>query len=282
MIPTIGSRARLAVTAGQFGRVVAVFPRAIYVRFAGAVGVVALTSIDAPSGPLHMRVTELPKACVGDTVVWHGDSLLVGVHRLGIPAQEWAPTPVDQLIERRATAVRVLRDVLGTTRMLDLDGRPWNVRGDLRRHGLRMAIAHLAGRGAGLTPAGDDCAGGILFVTALLREAGLSTWSSSALVELASGHASHEIAVAFLVEAARGECIEPLHELLGSSALGDRREAAHTMCILDRIGHTSGRDMAFGMLVGLELADVIAGDWRVDRDHVNSASHSPTYTATMR
>lgn len=276
MTPTIGSAAHRAVGAGAPGRVIAVFSRAIYVRFANAVGIVAITSLDAPSGPLHIRIPALPEAAVGDLVTVHEDVLRVGVHRVGIPADEWRPPPIDRLRERRATAARALGGVLGATGMLDLEGRPWDVQGDLRRHGLRAAMAHLAGRGLGLTPAGDDCAGGILLVTALLSEAGMSTWPSSALVELASGHASHEIAVAFLTEAARGEGLEPLHALLDSCARDDRRATARYMRVLDGIGHTSGRDMACGMLTGLELADVIAGDWRVDRDLVSSASHSTT------
>lgn len=82
--------------------------------------------------------------------------------------------------------------------------------------------------------------------------------------------------MAYLTEAARGEGIEPLHALLDSCARDDRHATARYLRVLDGIGHTSGRDMACGMLTGLELSDVIAGDWRADRDLVSSASHSTT------
>lgn len=276
MIPTIGSAARHAVAAGRPGRVVAVFSRAVYVRFADASGIVAIVPMDVPSGPLHLRVTSLPDSEVGDPVTVHGRSLSVGGHRVEVPTSAWAPTPVDDLVDRRRTAARVLRDALDEPRLLDLEGSPWDVAADIRRHGLRAAVAHLAGRGSGLTPAGDDCAAGIVLVTALMGEAGWDTWSSQALVGIASEHESHEIAVALLTSAARGEGIEPLHTLLASCCHDDRYLAARDVQVLDGIGHTSGRDMAYGMLVGLELADVIAGDWRAERDRVSSASQSTT------
>jgi len=195
----------------------------------------------------------------------HEDSLFVGGHRVGIPSGEWSPPRVYGLMDRRRVAAGVLRHVLGRDRVLDLGGRPWDVSGDLRQHGLRAAVAHLGGRGSGLTPAGDDCVAGIFLVTSLLSSAGAATWSASALVELTSGYGSHEISQAFLRAAARGESIEPLHTLLASCVREDRRAAVQTVRLLDEIGHTSGRDMAYGMLVGLELAECVL---------VNTASQS--------
>ncbi len=272
----MGSAAREVVGTGRPGRVVAVFSRAVYVRFADDSGIVAIVPMDVPSGPLHLRVTSLPKTEVGDPVMVRGDSLSVGPQRVGLPRGVWRPTPVNHLVGRRSTAARVLRDVLGEPRLLDLEGSQWDVAGDLRQHGLRAAVSHLAGRGSGLTPAGDDCAAGIVLVTSLLSQAGSATWTSQALVELVSGHDSHDIAVAILTSAARGEGIEPLHTLLASCARGDRDMAARDIGVLEGIGHTSGRDMAYGMLVGLELAEVIASDWRAERDRVSSASQSTT------
>lgn len=276
MTPTIGTVARQAVAAGRPGCVAAAFSRAVYVRFTHVKAIMAITTLDVPSGPLHMRVPTLPEAAVGDAVTVERDTLAVGAHRVLIPTDEWHPPAISHLLERRHVAANVLRQALGETRLLTLAGIPSDVGGVLSQEGLRATLSHLAGRGSGLTPAGDDCAGGILLVTALLRRAGLATWPSSALVELASDHASHEIAVAFLVAAARGEGIEPIHTLLDSCARDDRRAVARDLRVLDGIGHTSGRDTAYGILVGLELADVIAGDWRGVRDRLSSASHSAT------
>jgi hypothetical protein len=273
---TIGRAARQAVTAGRPGRVVAVFSQAIYVRFADASGIIAIVPATVPSGPLHLHVESLPKAAVGDPVMVGSGALVVGGHHIDIPEVVWIPTPVDGLPDQRQSAALVLRDVLGEPRLLDLSGTGWDVSAHLHQHGLRATVAQLAGRGSGLTPAGDDCAAGVVLVTALLSEAGWATWSTWALAELACSHASHEIAVALLSAAARGEGIEPLHELLVSCALGDRDAAMRDVQVLDGIGHTSGRDMAYGMLLGLECADVIADDWRADRDRLSSTSQSAT------
>jgi len=276
VIPTIGSAACQVVATGRPGRVVAVFSRAVYVRFADSSGIIAIVPLTVPPGPLHLHVESLPEAAVGDPVIVRGGALVVGGQHIDIPEVVWSPTPVDGLPTQRQSAALVLRDVLGEPRLLDLSGTGWDVSAHLRQLGLRATVAQLAGRGSGLTPAGDDCAAGIVLVTALLSEAGWATWSTRALAELACSHASHEIAVALISAAARGEGIEPLHELLVSCARNDRGAAVRDMVVLDGIGHTSGRDMAYGMLLGLELADVIAADRRADRDRVSNAIHSAT------
>src|SRR5262245_50496788 len=76
------------------GRVLASFRRAVYVDVGGAV--VALVSVDAPPGPLHLRVDPLPQPAPG--------SLIRVDARLPSSAR-WCPPVIDDRdLRRRASA----------------------------------------------------------------------------------------------------------------------------------------------------------------------------------
>lgn len=113
------------------------------------------------------------------------------------------------------------------------------------------AAASLIGLGPGLTPAGDDFAGGALIA---LRAAGhapladrVAAWAL-ALAEEGTG----KISRAHLRCAAAGEGHEALHDLL--RALNEGEVAiARSMDALSRVGHSSGLDAAAGALLALEL-----------------------------
>ena len=279
--PDIGRVAKAVVAEARPGVVVAVFSRAVYLRFdclSGA-NVVALTTLDVPSGPLHIRVPVLPRLRVGDWVMPRDRALQTALGpTVEIPASVWVPGPIDDLARRRVAGAALLREVLAYRSPPDLAGDSCDVHAVVTALGLRSGLARLAGRGAGLTPAGDDCAAGILLVTALLDATGMTTWTPQELAALAAGHDSHDIAVAFLKAAADGESIEPLHLLLAAIARGDRSAALLQRRMLAGIGHTSGLDLAYGALVGLELADTIAAERTADvaRDRAISVSHNAT------
>ncbi|MDQ1426756.1 MAG: hypothetical protein QOK39_232, partial [Acidimicrobiaceae bacterium] len=94
------------------------------------------------------------------------------------------------------------------------------------------------GLGPGLTPSGDDTLAGILLAARLRRPE-----AEDHLVALAKTVATHEISRAFLLWAARGQSIEPVHRLLAGDATAARDLAA--------FGHTSGADLALGLRYGL-------------------------------
>jgi hypothetical protein len=118
------------------------------------------------------------------------------------------------------------------------------LRATLRGDGLEAAVTALAGRGSGLTPAGDDVVAGLLFVA---RAAG---GCEADLVALARRAPTHDISRAFLAWAARGQSLAALHDLVGSCAEGDVPSARRARARLARAGHTSGLDLAYGVLTG--------------------------------
>src|SRR6266540_2198234 len=111
-----------------------------------------------------------------------------------------------------------------------------------RRDGRGMAGA----RGAGLTPAGDDVLAGLLLIG---RAAG-GPDREARLVALARRAGTHQISRAFLESAARGRSLAAVHDLIGSCAAAEAAGARAARARLARVGHSSGLDLAYGVLVG--------------------------------
>jgi uncharacterized protein DUF2877 len=227
----LGLGAQEVFAAGGTGRVVAVFSKAAYLRL--PTGLVALTSREAPPGPIHARGHfPLHRFAVGDTVtvdlsratIWRGRPLTPAMLAAGagtvldVLAGAPASALADPVFEpRRTRAVQCLERG-------DLDG----------------AVDMLAGLGPGLTPAGDDALAGILLV--------LGAHDRAAAIAAADQAETNDIARAFLAWAARGQSIEPVHRLLGTP---DRGQASAALADLLRFGHSSGSDLAFGLQLGL-------------------------------
>jgi hypothetical protein len=161
----------------------------------------------------------------------------------GRPAVWRAPALPDP--GRFGVIASTLRRVLDHEPDLDLAGGPVPIPTDPDR-----AAAALAGRGTGLTPAGDDVLAGLLLVERM--RGGLSI--ESRLVALARECRTHEISRAFLAEAAHGRSVAALHALLSAGAGGDVAAARAARDRLARIGHTSGLDLAHGVLAGCTAA----------------------------
>ena len=264
VVANIGHVASDSLSSSRHHIVMAVFSRAVYLRPLHSTDqqgpMCVLTPLDVPSGPLHARVHELPRFHPGQEVLCDDGWLHSAHQRVELPRMQWVPPPVDRLLARRRQAAQLLRKVLPRREVRDLAGAVVDVAGTVTDRGLGAGLAVLAGRGAGLTPAGDDCSAGIMLVTALLHRDGMDTYSPQDLSDLVIGYDSNDIARAFIGAAAQGECIEPLHLLLSACADGDRRAAMRHSSVLASVGHTSGLDVAYGALVGLELADAIASD----------------------
>lgn len=213
----LGLGAQEALAAGHPGTVLAVFRKAVYVRMPA--GLVALTTVDVPPGPIHARGA-LPRRWLAA-----GDRVTVDI----AGATVWRGEPP-------AHAAGAL-DVLATAPASALAGYPSQVAAAvaaLDGGDLDGAVDALTGLGPGLTPAGDDALAGILLVAG----------DRDAAIAAAARARTNDIACAFLRWAARGQSIEPVHRLLaggGRPALAD----------LLRFGHSSGADLAFGLRLGL-------------------------------
>jgi hypothetical protein len=219
-----GVGAAAAIASAPSGTVIAVFPRAAYVRFPA--GVVALTAPGVSPGPLHLRAPLDPSALrVGATFV-----VPTGWDK----ATVWRGTlPDPETVDAALLAPVARRSALLTPPYRDR-WRAASEQGDLA-----AAARILGGLGPGLTPSGDDALAGMLLAA---RMGGPEIEGD--LVTLARRVDTHEISLAYLHWAARGQSTEAVHRLLAGDATASADLAA--------CGHTSGADLALGLLAGLE------------------------------
>jgi len=125
----------------------------------------------------------------------------------------------------------------------------------------------LVGLGPGLTPAGDDFLGGLLFTLLHLHHtsASLTIWDEErvagflAIARPFTGWISHTL----LSDLARGHGPGPLHDLVGN-VLSPAPAPALAACVdqLCRIGHSSGRDLLAGALAATWTTEVRNGGTR--------------------
>ncbi|MBL8045937.1 MAG: DUF2877 domain-containing protein [Anaerolineales bacterium] len=115
-----------------------------------------------------------------------------------------------------------------------------------------LAAQTLAGRGSGLTPAGDDfIVGALLAVWAGLYGNGLQDFCEP----LASAAAPRTTTLSgvYLHAAARGECTEQWHNLFHVLNSDNASEWLWVMSDLLAIGHTSGADALAGFIASTQL-----------------------------
>ena len=104
----------------------------------------------------------------------------------------------------------------------------------LRAGDLERAVAELAGRGEGLTPAGDDVL------------AGYAGWRGEVLSPLAAGRSS-PLGLAYLRCAERGELPEVVARVVAAIRAGDDEAARRRARALSRWGASSGAAMLWGV-----------------------------------
>jgi hypothetical protein len=107
---------------------------------------------------------------------------------------------------------------------------------------VRDAVRLLAGRGEGLTPAGDDGLAGYAGWAA-------ATGATPELSALAAGRAS-PIGLAYLRCAERGELPAPAAATIAAVLAGDREAAARRARVLRRWGGSSGSALLWGIGAG--------------------------------
>lgn len=266
-IDVIGHKAHAAIlVAGGRARVISRTTTALWLQAGDAI--VWLGG----GGMLHPRamIATTPSAVDGDVV-----DLDVATARV------WRPPALDldreraAMLTRGATGLRVTLSALGEpdglARLLVADAPPPTgilaavlaraapriealaaaCRADRAVDAVEPAVA-LLGLGPGLTPAGDDFVGGLLFARRLLATADVAdaaAWRDTAdAVVRAARERTHPISAALLGDLAAGESHAALHDLVAQLATGaDPLDAARRLA---RIGHSSGWDILAGALCG--------------------------------
>jgi hypothetical protein len=274
--PTLAGAASLGVRSAlggprRHGRVIAVFPSAVYLRLdrSAEPAVIALTASDAVRPPnavvLAVPTRQEPFRTVreGDeTHVGDGCALIGGRLRARV-RRWWDPTPVlgPLSLARLSQGERALDTVTG----------PWGlsgheapqrladacVTGDLAQ--AVVAAERIVGLGPCLTPSGDDALAGLLLALRLLGGAvsggGRAVWLADWLGAAVTAHACERttsLAATLLHCAARGQASFEAAAVLRGIAGQDPLVPAARRLIAT--GHTSGADLAWGLLPGCRAA----------------------------
>jgi hypothetical protein len=275
-VPTLAGAASLGVRSAlggprRHGRVIAVFPSAVYLQVARSPepAVIALTTSDAVRPPNAVvlavptrqepfrLVREGDETFVGDGTVLIGGRLRARVRRW------WDPTPVlgPLSLARLSHGERALDAVTG----------PWGLSGHAAPKALADACLagdlaravdaaeRIVGLGPGLTPSGDDALAGLLLALRLLGGAvpggGRAVWLADWLGAAVTAHAGERttsLAATLLHCAARGQASMEAAAVLRGIAGQDPLVPATRRLLAT--GHTSGADLAWGLLLGCRSA----------------------------
>jgi hypothetical protein len=242
-----GPGARRALLSAASGTVMFALEPGGYVRLGGEWLLLAIPR--APRGPLTLLVAGLEAAplAAGDEIaltderrlsqplvvqfdarVLRVGALRVDLSRIGRPPLALAVPPLapgwrlalTAALEVAPVAPRELADGLAALRHGDDD----------------VGVAALAGRGAGLTPAGDDAL------------AGYAAWRHAAGEPVAfDGNRCSPLGLAYLRCAERGELPEPVAALMRAIRAGDAVVSERRARALSRWGASSGAAMLWGI-----------------------------------
>ncbi|MDR7495705.1 MAG: DUF2877 domain-containing protein [Armatimonadota bacterium] len=256
------------------GRVLAAFARSAYLEVRGEV--VALAAAGLDRGPLVILVDGFDggRLSPGDEVALAGGRLRVAAYDIALDgADPWDPTlptppagavsrlpDVERALARGAppesaaallghppAAVsarhrRLLDSLCAGLAVLEDTLRGLDACGDLA-----AAVGHIAGRGPGLTPSGDDVLVGVLHA--------MTAWPALAAaaggpevrrrIARAASPLTTRISAAYLRAASEGWAAEPWHTLVGALDGTDEALGAAVAALL-RVGETSGADALTG------------------------------------
>jgi hypothetical protein len=235
-----GPGAVRALRRGRRGVVELVLSGGVYLRSGDDWLLVA--EPDAPFGPLSVGVTGLRWAALrpGQAVFVERDRLRLGEQAVSLERlreRGLAPS-LPRCRARAATeaAAAALAVTLGPPEALETGLLA------LRRGRTREGVLALAGRGEGLTPAGDDVL------------AGYAAWrhamgAPARLSALAAGRSS-PLGHAYLRCAERGELPDTGAAVLAAISAGDSRAAASAAVALSDWGASSGAALLWGVAAG--------------------------------
>jgi hypothetical protein len=187
--------------------------------------------------------------------LYHYRSLLIGALQDRAPANSLAALIVDRPGSLPETDAATLQTARAASSEL-IAGLRINAPGTahsgttITDSSFQEGVAKLAGLGKGVTPAGDDwLVGGMLAFWSILPDT--EAKSLGALIVGIAAPRTTPLSAAWLCAAARGECHEHWHALLGSIQADDEGAAWAAAAALIRHGHTSGADALTGFVTVL-------------------------------
>ena len=232
-------------------RVLASFPTAVYLRLDRHDAVLPVLARDALLLPTGLRLAETSRALTWG--VEPGDEALVGEGRVVLPrltvtaVRTWRPRPVGVVpyaaVEAPATWSGMVSEPL---RELAGDVAAAAARG----HSLGGRVRGLVGAGAGLTPSGDDALCGVLLV---LKAAGHPAAERLAAAVAERLGSTTSLSASLLRQAMDGYAVPAVVRLVSAAVAGRPAERESALADVLAIGHTSGADLAAGVLAALEV-----------------------------
>jgi hypothetical protein len=248
--------AGLLTAPSRAGRVLAVFPTAVYLALERHDEVLPLLAHDALLLPTGVRLAA--PACDVAWGVVPGQYVRVGDGRVDLPARSlvgvrtWVPAWVDgPVVGATPSAWEPARDLFAQ----HCGGAPLRAlcadlaAAALTGRDVRPALLGLVGAGPGLTPSGDDAVCGLLLTLRAgcpVDDRRLRGALSEALPRTTSLSAS------LLSAAAQGYAVPQVTRLLRAAARGDARALARHLPPVLAVGHSSGRDLLTGVLGALD------------------------------
>jgi len=231
----VGPGARRALRDGATGSVELAFGPGGYLRLDG--GWVLLAPARSPLGPLSALVAGLARGDLvpGDAAAVAGDVLVVGPLRIDLSrARDAPPACTRSLATGWRAALAAALDVVAPAPAELAAGLDALALGDLA-----AGAASLAGRGDGLTPAGDDALAGF----AAWR------WALGAPAVIPAERCA-PLGCDYLRCAERGELPQPAATVLNAILAGDVAAAARRARGLATWGASSGAALLWGMAAG--------------------------------
>lgn len=123
---------------------------------------------------------------------------------------------------------------------------------DRQAAGRMIGLVGLVGLGAGLTPSGDDCLGGMMIALHAVSGSALARdlW---ARIEPVATTDTSPISMAHLAAAAEGLGCAAVHDLVDALLAGDNRQLQYAFEHLLTVGHSSGWDTLAGIVMVLDV-----------------------------
>ena len=111
-------------------------------------------------------------------------------------------------------------------------------------------VTWLLGRGKGLTPSGDDILCGYIFVLLLVDKA--NTYLSSLVKQIKNNlKLTTDVSKAYLICATQGYVNSKVYQLYKSFKNHNFKDIDSELNSILEIGHTSGRDLSYGIKLGI-------------------------------
>ncbi len=230
----------------------------------------SLTAASVARAPRSIQVCLDRMDChgiaVGDDVFSDGHTLRIGESFVVVVSATpvWAENAADgEPLARRVDALEALLSAPEPTRSISAFERAVDERVQSGiealqsavlvrdEEGVQHAVASLVGLGTGLTPTGDDVLTSAAFVATRLGEP-LELLHRGVAGVVESG-ATNDISLTAMRCALRGRAVQPIEDLYTWLCGGNMHNPHKLVADVQAIGHTSGADLALGLISAVRL-----------------------------